>query len=180
MANIIIKVAIRSLFTITSRRQVNQRCNEISQDYALLCNGLSDDLGRTNVRVPKMRGIDEDMRCWSFFEVLEHNVIVNRSITATICQLAEGEALSGAATIDAKKDVMPSGNADLAIIDVFRESIIDHVDKVENLGNLRGTARSQHPVFGSFDAHKWHCMFAFHLVLHLQQAKYILGKLKAE
>lgn len=168
------------MFSFTSRRRATRQCVELSEDYAHLCKGLSDDLGRINVKVPKMRGIDEDMRNWSFFEMLEHNAIVNRSITATVCQLAEDRTLSGAATIDPKKDVMPSDNAGTAIVKVFHDSIISHVSQVENLGNLRGTARSQHPVFGSFDAHKWHCMFAFHLGLHLPQAKYILEKLKAE
>ena len=31
-----------------------------------------------------MRGVDEDMRRWSFFMILEHNAIVNRSITASV------------------------------------------------------------------------------------------------
>lgn len=180
MANIFIKTAIRSLFTFMTREQVNQRYAQLSEEYTLLCKGLSDDLGRIKVLVPKMRGVDEEMRDWSFFEVLEHNVIVNRSITASVSQLAEGKTLSGVATIDPKKDVMPSKNAGIAIVEVFRESIIAHVTQVANLGQLRGTPRSQHPVFGLFNAHKWHCMFAFHLGLHLPQAKYIIEKLRAE
>ena len=59
-----------------------------------------------------MSGVDEDMRRWSFFMILEHNAIVNRSITASVVQLANGESLTGQATIDVKKGVMPSGAAD--------------------------------------------------------------------
>jgi hypothetical protein len=44
---------------------------------------------------------------------------------------------------------------------------------------LRGTGTSPHPVFGDFDAHKWNCMFTFHLGLHLPQAEYVVGKAMA-
>ena len=37
-----------------------------------------------------------------------------------------------------------------------------------------------HPIFREFDAHKWNCMFAFHLGLHLKQAEYVVSKAKAE
>ena len=127
-----------------------------------------------SVEVPPMRGVDEDMRRWSLFMLLEHNAIVNRSITAAVVQLANGEPLSGPATIDVKKGVMPSSSADESQVELFAQSVADHITVVRNLGNLRGTKTSQHPIFGQFDAHKWNCMFAFHLRLHLPQARFIV------
>jgi len=127
-----------------------------------------------------MRGVDEDMRQWSFFMILEHNAIVNRSITASVVQLANGELLTGPATIDVKKGVMPSGTADESQIGLFAESVTSHIASVKRLKQLRGTRTSPHPIFGRFDAHKWNCMFAFHLGLHLPQAKYVSDRAKAE
>jgi hypothetical protein len=132
-----------------------------------------------SVEVPPMRGVDEDMRRWSFFMLLEHNTIVNRSITAAVVQLANGESLSGPATIDVKKGVMPSSSADESHVELFAQSVTDHIAAVRGLGNLRGTKTSQHPIFGQFDAHKWNCMFAFHLRLHLPQARFIAEKAKS-
>ncbi|MFM7376404.1 MAG: DUF1569 domain-containing protein, partial [Chthoniobacterales bacterium] len=125
---------------------------------------------------PWMPGIDEDMRKWSYFMILEHNAIVNRVITAIVMQLARGEAPSGAAVIDPKKDVMPSMSAGNSQVEFFADSVRQHLDAVKDLKQPRGTKRAPHPVFGSFDAHQWNCMFAFHLSLHLRQAKYVVAR----
>ena len=55
-------------------------------------------------------------------------------------------------------------------VEAFRQSVHDHLATVTELPALKGTARTEHPVFGLFDAHQWHCMFAFHLHIHLRQA----------
>jgi hypothetical protein len=48
--------------------------------------------------------------------------------------------------------------------------VTDYLDELPSLGPLRGTRTSEHPVFGTFDAHRWHCMVGFHLLLHRRQA----------
>lgn len=126
-----------------------------------------------------MPGVDEDMRRWSFFMILEHNAIVNRAITATVAQLAQGEAPSGAAMIDPKKDVMPSVESGESQVESFADSVRQHLHTVKNLGNLRGTNTAPHPVFGAFDAHQWNCMFVVHLGLHLRQAEYVAVKARS-
>jgi hypothetical protein len=179
MSNLLIKTAIRTLFTFTSREKALEKIEIILQRYAKLVDGLSREAGQRCVEVPPMRGVDEDMRKWSFFMILEHNAIVNRSITATVVQLARGEELSGAATINPKTDVMPSSSADASQFKDFADSVTSHIEAVKSLKRLRGTGTSPHPVFGDFDAHKWNCMFAFHLGLHLPQAEYVVGKAMA-
>jgi len=180
MSNHIIKAAVRTLFTFTSREKALERSKILLGQYLRLAEGLSEKGGQLCVEVPSMRGVDEDMRQWSFFMILEHNGIVNRSITASVVQLANGELLTGPATIDVKKGVMPSGTADESQIGLFADSVTMHIAAVECLKQLRGTRTSPHPIFGRFDAHKWNCMFAFHLGLHLPQAKYVADRAKAE
>jgi hypothetical protein len=68
---------------------------------------------------------------------------------------------------------MPSSSADESQVELFAQSVADHIAAVRGLGNLRGTKTSRHPIFGQFDAHKWNCMFAFHLRIHLPQARFI-------
>ena len=180
MSNLLIKAAIRTIFTFTSREKALEKSVIILQRYAKLADGLSSEAGQLCVEVPPMRGVDEDMRKWSFFMILEHNAIVNRSITATVVQLARGEELRGAATINPKTDVMPSSSADASQFQDFADSVTRHIEAVKSLKRLRGTETSPHPIFGKFDAHKWNCMFAFHLGLHLPQAEYVVGKARAE
>ena len=179
MSNLLIKTAIRTLFTFTSREKALKKSKIVLQRYAKLADGLSREAGQRCIEVPPMRGVDEDMRKWSFFMILEHNAIVNRSITATVVQLARGEELSGAATINPKTDVMPSSSADASQFEDFADSVTQHIEAVKSVKRLRGTGTSPHPIFGNFNAHKWNCMFAFHLGLHLPQAEYVVGKAMA-
>ena len=173
MSSTLIKAAVRTLFLCQSRDQALRQSEALSAQYTELAARLSKDAGRMSVEVPPMRGVDEDMRRWSLFMLFEHNTIVNRSITAAVVQLANGEPLSGPATIDVKKGVMPSSSADESQVELFAQSVADHITVVRNLGNLRGTKTSRHPIFGLLDAHKWNCMFAFHLRIHLPQARFI-------
>ena len=177
MTNLLIKAAVRTLFLCQSRDQALRQSETLAGQYTALAVGLSKEAGRMSVEAPPMRGVDEDMRRWSLFMLLEHNTIVNRSITATAQQLANGETLSGSAIIDMKKGVMPSPSADESQVALFAQSVTDHLATVRGLGNLRGTRTSRHPIFGHFDAHKWNCMFAFHLRIHLPQARFIAERL---
>ena len=176
MSNLLIKQAIRTLFTFTSSHKALQKSETLLDRYNELARGLSIEAGRLCVHVPPMRGVDEDMRKWSFFMIMEHNTIVNRRITATVVRLAKGERLSGTERIDPKKDVMPSSSADESQLEYFADSIVKHIEAVKDLKNLRGTETTQHPIFGRFDAHKWNCMFSFHLGLHLPQARYVVDR----
>jgi hypothetical protein len=180
MSSPLIKAAVRTLFFFQSRDQALRQSEALLAQYMELAAGLSPEAGRMSIEVPPMRGVDEDMRRWSLFMLLEHNTIVNRSITAAVVQLANGESLSGPATIDVKKGVMPSSSADESQVELFAQSVADHIAAVRDLGKLRGTKTSRHPIFGQFDAHQWNCMFAFHLRIHLPQARFIVENANAE
>jgi hypothetical protein len=120
-------------------------------------------------------GVDEDMRDWSFFMILEHNTIVNRSVAGVVRSLALGEDLPASARIDPKRDVMPSADPGAEQVEAFRDSVESHLATVARLPGLRRTSRLPHPVFGDLDAHGWHCMFGLHLEIHLKQAETVAG-----
>ena len=174
MNKLFIKTAVRSFFFMTSRNRALNQAKRFLKDYLELADGLSREIGMLSVKVPPLRGVDEDMRDWSFYMILEHNTIVNRTISATIQQLVNGEPLSGAAAIDPKKDVMPSLSAAEEQLQEFKNSVNAHMAVVANLGKLRGTKAAPHPIFGEFDAHNWNCMFSFHLSLHYTQAEHVV------
>lgn len=169
----ILKPTIRTKFVLTSRQKALQEILAQKSAYRALADQLDDQSGRTQVQVPKMPGVDEDMRNWSFFMLLEHNVIVNRVFTITVKSLANGKIPPGIGRMDPKKDVMPGTDPGIEQVEAFFNSIDRYLETVSTLPALRGTPETPHPLFGSFDAHKWHCMMGFHLGIHLKQAKLI-------
>ena len=164
---------------MTSRDRAAKQARRLLARYLKLAAGLRLEAGSRPVLVPPMPGVDEDMRHWSFYMVLEHNCIVNTSISATVRQLAGGEPLSGAAAIDPKTGVMPSPAAGESQVRQLQKSVEDHLKLLPTLGTLRGTRTTPHTHFGDFDAHKWNCMFSFHMRIHLRQAETIVRTVEA-
>jgi len=164
-------MVVRTVLTLSTRQAAEAKSMRLRDCYLELAAQAVD--GARTVRVPAMAGIDENMREWSIFMILEHNAIVNRSITSIVVSLARGEQPSGLGAINPKTDVMPSPAAGSAQLEAFCSSVDEHVTAVRALKKLRGTRTWPHPVFGDFDAHKWNSMFAFHLGLHLPQARYV-------
>jgi len=174
MTNRLLQVFVRTGFALTSKSAASRRIEQALANYMDLANRFDSRTGALPVRVPRMPGVDEDMREWSFFMILEHNTIVNRSIGAIVEALVEGREPSGFGTINPKTDVMPDPSADATRVAEFRASVLDYLERVSGLNPLRGTPTRQHPVFGEFNAHYWHCMFGFHLNLHYRQAKRVM------
>lgn len=180
MASLLLKTVVRTLFFCTGRNRVREQIIKAQAFYNSMAKTLSAETGAMPVQVPAMPGVDENMRNWSYYQLLEHNRLVNEAITATTEQLAKGVPLSGAATIDPATDVLPSADAGMLELTRFNDSVKEHLRVVESLPKLRNTPTSLHPIFGSFDAHSWNCMFAFHLRIHLRQAKTIVSRLSTE
>jgi hypothetical protein len=170
---------IQGWFRLTTCARACRQAERHGAGYASLAGQVTEETGRQPVTVPPMRGVDPEMRGWSFFQLLEHNVRVNWSITALTTQLARGESLHGAAALDPKHDVLPGDAPGPEQVAAHADSVQAHLDAVAQLPDLRGSARSPHPLFGPFDAHAWHCMFAFHLGLHLRQARHIVAEATA-
>jgi hypothetical protein len=174
MSNRLVRMAVRARFCCTSREGACGQIRKALNDYLALAEEVDAESGVRPICVPKMMGVDEDMRNWSFFMLLEHHVIVNRVITKTMESLARGEEPVIPGVRDSKKDVMPSGGAGPEQVAVFRDTVEEHLRVVSGLGRMRGTRTKRHPIFGEFDAHRWHCMFGFHLRIHGKQADCIV------
>ncbi len=172
--NPLIKALVRTKFRFTSRQTADRQAERWLRYYLGLAGKLDASGGSRPVRVPAMQGVDEDMRDWSFFMLLEHNTIVNHAISRVVERLARGWDPVQPGDIDPKTGVMPSANPGPEQVEAFRDSVRSHLKMVASLGQLRGTKTREHPVFGTFDAHAWNCMFGFHLQVHARQAKYIV------
>ena len=172
--NVFIKCLVRFRFLITSKKKTSDRIRSILQEYRDIGELMTKEQGEECTQVPKMRGVDEDMRAWSFYMILEHNVIVNRTMSMIVESLARNEEPKNLPVKDPKKDVMPSGSPGPEQLKAFCQSVEDHLKLVSGLSGLRGTFKTPHPIFGMLNAHGWHCMFCLHLELHLSQAKRVL------
>ena len=172
MSNPLIKALVRSRFNLTSRETAVKQTKNALKAYLQLANGLDEITGSNPATVPRMLGVDEDMRAWSFFMLLRHHTIVNRAISANVSRLSLGEP-EPSKKFDVKKDVMPDVDCGIEQVALFKSSVISHLEALKQLGNLKGTRETKHPLFGPFDAHKWNCMLAFHLKIHLRQATMI-------
>jgi hypothetical protein len=179
MSNPLVKAAIRTKFVLTSRQRASEIIRTHADAYRKLTVKIGDGNAAKPITVPPMIGVDQEMRGWSFFQILEHNAIVNRSIASTVESLALGKEPSGAALINPKTEVLPKELSGPDQVEAFRRSIDDYLAMVKTLPAFRGTAETLHPVFGAFDAHKWHCMFGLHLGLHLKQAEKVLLLLRS-
>ncbi len=177
MSNPLIRSLIRTRFLLTSREAASATIRKHAECYGDLAGRFGSESAMEPITVPPMIGVDPEMRGWSFFQILEHNAIVNRSITAMVEALSLGKEPSGAALINPKTDVFPKGLSGSEQVEAFHSSVEDHLAMIARLPSLRGTDERPHPVFGPFDAHKWHCMFGLHLGLHLHQARKILSLL---
>ncbi len=172
MINAVVRTVIRTRFALTRRSVATGQIHASLGRYLALADQLDAVSGARPVRVPAMPGIDADMRRWSLFMTLEHNAIVNRAMTTVIGALARGEEPPGG--FDPKRDVMPSASPGVETVDDFRSSVEEYLALEATLGKLRGTQIKNHPIFGPFDAHRWHCMLGFHLRLHERQARFIV------
>jgi hypothetical protein len=173
MPEAFLQSAVRAKFALTSREAASKQIRRLGDKYLELAGRLDAVTGAMVARVPAMQGVDEDMRNWSYFMLLEHNAIVNRSITEIVCSLAEDREPGPAARINPKTDVLPDGTSGPEQVVAFRQSVDAHLKAILLLGKLRETAMRPHPVFGDFNAHQWHCMFGFHLMIHFKQARLV-------
>lgn len=167
----VVRSGIRLVLKLTPAWMARRQIVSMARRYGEVLEQVPEGLRNRTFYVRPMTGIDEDMRAWSLRMIWEHNAIVNRSITACVCQLADGVPLHGEALIDMKRGVMPGAAGKIDVESAFDASIQTHLDAVVARRSLRGTDTLQHPVFGPFDAHCWHAMFPFHLRLHLAQAR---------
>jgi hypothetical protein len=107
-------------FALARPSKASLQIRKYLDKYLALAGLTNDECGALSVFVPPMPGIHDDMRDWSFFIILEHNAIVNPSVTSLIENLVRGEEPKGAGAIDPKKDVMPSKDSGVEQIEAFR------------------------------------------------------------
>lgn len=177
MKKLIMKTVIRARFARTSMEKAAGQVRSEGERTLKLVRSVSEAEAVWPVRVPAMRGVDEDMRGWSLCMLLEHNTIVTRELTRIMAGLARGETVER--RLDPKADVMPSAAPGLEQIGAFLAAIEEHLGAVDTHQPSKGTDTFPHPIFGDLDAHGFNCMNGLHLEIHRKQAEAIVKALQS-
>ena len=172
----LLKKIIKTKLALTSRAAASAQIRREAELTVRAAEDLGSELAGTPSTVPRMPGVDEDMRNWSVLQIIEHNVIVNRVFTEIIDTICQGQVW--VSDRDPKKDVMPSETPSFSIVKEFTESVNQYLVVVEKYPKLRGIGSFPHPVFGQFDAHMTHAMTGFHLWIHRRQADVVVKQLR--
>jgi hypothetical protein len=123
------------------------------------------------VLIKRVRGIEDSSRNWSVLMALDHLVIVNGGIIATIEQLAAERPLTRKVST---ADVKPPPAQTMATIEKFRDAVQQYQVRIDRLARLDSKTCHVHPWFGPLNAHGWHCLAAIHHGIHRKQIEAIL------
>lgn len=138
---------------------------------------LSDEELSTRVLVPSQYGLEDSSRYWSAAMVLEHLVIVGAGIKAIVASLSKGVVPDFEVEI-AKVKPKGAGTPQDAVKNFKEFASTAMADLDRDVKDRKSKAALKHPWFGPFTAHQWHWLLTAHAVIHLQQMKAIVEKLK--
>ena len=132
---------------------------------------IDDAVGRRQVLVPRLLGLEDSSRFWSPYMVVEHLVIVDTNMFRIMTDLVAGRAHPEPARIAEFKPAPSSGRESLA---AFRGIVAEFEALVPRWPDLRTRRTHAHPWFGPLDAHGWLCLAGMHHAIHRRQLERIL------
>ncbi len=130
--------------------------------------------GSKPVLIDRIRGIEDSSRHWSVYMTLDHLRIVNEAIAVAIESLANGIVPEGRVST---ADMKPPANRDASVIEAFEQACALYLSTIDNVVNLKTSARYPHPWFGPLDGAGWHAMAAVHMRIHRKQIERIISGL---
>lgn len=138
---------------------------------------LSDEEMNTRVLVPSQYGLEESSRYWSAAMVLEHIVIVGSGIKGIVISLSNGTVPDYKVELSRVKP-RGKGTPQQAIADFKQFADTAQGEIAGQLGSKDSKAALDHPWFGKFNTRQWHWLLSAHSVIHLQQVRAIVERLK--
>lgn len=167
----LIGAGIRAAANFLSKDRITELFRQEGERAIALGRSVDEAQGRRRVLVGRFFGIEDSSRHWSIFMALEHLVIVNSAIAATLPRLYSGLDVPDAVRVEDFKPVPEAGPEQITDLANVVERYTDMVDK---LGNLRAGIRYPHPWFGELSAAQWHALAAVHNSVHRRQVQRIL------
>jgi hypothetical protein len=170
----LIGAGLRAAANFLSKDRLTELFRTEAERAIALARDLDEAQGRRRVLVGRFFGIEGSSRHWSVYMTLEHLVIVNSAIAATLPRLFSGLDVTEPVRVEDFKPVPEAGPEQMKDLANVVERYTDMVDK---LGNLRAGNRYPHPWFGDLSAAQWHALAAVHNSVHRRQVQRILRAL---
>jgi hypothetical protein len=170
----LIGAGVRAAANFLTKDRMTELFRAEAERAIALARDVDEEQGRRRVLVGRFFGIEGSSRHWSVYMTLEHLVIVNSAIAATLPRLFSGLEVTEPVRVEDFKPVPEAGPEQLEDLANVVERYTDMVDK---LGNLRAGNRYPHPWFGELSAAQWHALAAVHNSVHRRQVQRILRAL---
>jgi hypothetical protein len=170
----VLGAVVRTAANLLPKDRLTQLFREEAERVIAMARGLDEAAGRKPVLVRRHFGIEDSSRHWSVYMTLEHLVIVNSAIAATLPRLFSGLDMVDEVRVAEFKPVPEAGPEQLEDL----AKVVDrYTDMVDKLGNLHAGIRFAHPWFGELSAAQWHALAALHNSLHRRQVQRIVRAL---
>jgi len=170
----LIGLGLRAVASLLSKDQLTELFRRETERAIALARSVDEVQGRRRVLVGRLIGMEDSSRHWSVYMTLEHLVIVNSAIAATLPRLFSGLEVTDTVRVADFKPVPEAGPEQLDDLANVAER---YTHMVEKLGNLRAGIRYTHPWFGELSAAQWHALAAVHTSVHRRQVQRILRTL---
>ncbi len=171
----LIGAGVRTAAHVLSKDRITELFRKEAERAIALGRSIDDASGRQRVLVERFFGIEDSSRDWSVFMTLEHLVIVNSAIAATLPRLFSSLEVLDPVRVEELKPIPEAGPEQVEDLANVLERYTDLVDK---LGNLRAGTQYPHPWFGQLSAAQWHALAAVHNSVHRRHVQRILQALQ--
>ena len=134
---------------------------------------IDAESAKKRVLIPRLRGLEDNSRYWSFAMAVDHLRIVGTGLTGVILDLTMGGSKRKAVLIE---DVKPDPGVELTTaIDGFKKMTDQFlgdiaISEIDNYPEVR----FEHPWFGPMNARQWYVLSGWHQAIHRQQMKEII------
>jgi hypothetical protein len=170
----VIGAGVRTAANFLSKDRLTELFRQEAERAIALARHVDEEQGRQRVLVGRFFGIEDSSRHWSVYMTIEHLVIVNSAIAATLPRLFSGLDVVNEVRVADFKPVPEAGPEQL---DDLANVVERYTDMVDKLGNLRAGIRFPHPWFGELSAAQWHALAAVHNSVHRRHVQRILRTL---
>ena len=150
----------------------------VTQTLIHLVEGVPVHLKDRKVLVSKMPGLEDSSRYWSINRVVEHLLIVGKSIEGVILSLSAGKVPDGKADVAKVKPTNLISDP-FSELKAFAPELMKRIDEAlsEPGMNLYSKSKFTHPWFGGMTPKQWYWLLSRHQGIHYRQAKEIVQRL---
>lgn len=158
--------------------EIKTQYESINQKIINMVSKIDSDKRNQRVLVDHIQGIEDSSRFWSINGTLEHLMIVAKSISPVILELAQNKMPQGEAKIEMVKPKHHDQDALIEFQTYGANLLMDLAQKLLAPGmDINSALKFRHPWFGPITAKQWYWLLNTHQLIHYKQIKTIIKNL---